>query len=221
MRNKVCFSFLLSCSIALVLVGGVFPSYGLLRQSNLSDRAKQYIGDKKRTYALEWISVRERNDDGSRPTIAAKKSHTDECYTIGFPYEIMNVLNTGLCSRRFFLKKPHGEVTVVQRFVPTMDLKDVPDVLMRRTLRDKYRESTGVYNGATYVVFSRTEAQNYEKTAFRMMLGSMVAITYIAPGPRDVIEKDFASIMNSFVCRFDNCYPSVSAASNLTRVDNP
>lgn len=175
--------------IFITLIAGFFSYISFFQQTviydQLSLRAQEYIKGKKNVQDSVWQQTTIDNPNVLAATTSIQPQYIErKCFNIRNPFPVTHTQETGECNVRIFSKSPKVTITVVVRPMQITALHQTADIQMRRNKSDVYTEKEKTVNGHTYLIFKK-ETIEYEKTAFTLIKGNVIAITLSSPSNRN------------------------------------
>jgi len=164
------------------------------KNNELSDRAKQYLANKKETDDSSWRNV-EVNTKKRSNGESSEDFNADNCFSFVVPFPISNINQKGECSYSILVDSPRGRVVIFKRNVSVSHLDEVADIIMRKNNKAAYQQNSIKAKNNEFMTFKKTDIQTYEKSAF-MLKDGMIAITLIASTNENLDDK-FAKMIDS------------------------
>lgn len=164
----------------------VIATMALLRQEKkpeLSQRAREYIAQKKKSGEVEWRSV------GNGNVLGAQTVTVGNCFTLSVPLPVSDVKKDGECFRTIITEGPRTTITAYQKN-SDVPLGEESGVTMRRSLKETYRE----YEVKPFTVFY-AKKEEHEYVGFSVQDGKLIVVTMRSSQPlNDLYAKMLSSV---------------------------
>lgn len=194
---------IISIIAALAVLTGVGFFY--IQRSNtaeinteLSERSKEFLEERRKEGNLEFAGVNQAEDGVPLPSSSVVS--VGDCFEIMIPFVIESEKDLGECFKQISTTAPRAMINVYTRDVSYDSLDSDSGVKMRRMETEVYKEEVKVVNGASFVIFQKTDA-GYEKTALFLSGGELFSLNLISATSDDSLDGKFDEMLESVEIR--------------------
>ncbi len=189
----------LTIAIGLIAVSGYFI-YSQLQQktvisTQLSDRAQEYLNEKKQSDNADWrdVSLENKHVDTENVTNEARKG--GDCFTLTIPFAISKENQKEGCVVDLTTATPQVRILSTQRKTSVKKLDELPEIQLRRSKPDQYKESSKQVNGRDYIIFLQTEPY-FTATAFTLIDKEAFSLSF-STTTNENLEEKFNQVLSS------------------------
>lgn len=184
--------------IALVSIG--FITYVRLTTkatiySNLTDRARDYLKDKRSVNDRDWQKTKIDQPVNTFDKPSFKKVDDPKCFSITVPIPSSEARREADCQYRIFLTDPVGFSIVFRRPVEANSMDDVADVSMRRLYTEQYTEKKIKINDREFYIFKKKDGA-YERSAF-LLQNKQLFVFSIVVQTNENLDRKFDETLQS------------------------
>ncbi len=189
--------------IVVLLTGMGYAGYTQLLASNkaiisneLSERSKEFLATQQGSESAALGNVNVNQVRRGEHDFDSQRIQVPDCYSLVVPFPVSDSRQNSPCVYYALIESPRGNLTTSLRNVGFRSADEAPDVSLRRSKKDQYRENIVVINQVKYLIFTDTQS-GVEKSAFGMHGEQLFTLSLSLGGDDEAKSRQMKKILES------------------------